>query len=299
MRVTMNSLYDRINTDLSRLVENQAKTNAAISSGKIYRRPSDAPVNLTHALGYRSELSDTKQFSRNIVFGQGWVQATETAMRQVQDRLQRAKELAVEGANDTLTDADRRAIADEVNVILEEVVSIANTSIGGRYILAGSRTKGYENGETPFMLNSKDGTVTYNGNSEDFSIDIGTGQTQKINLDGKTALMESGTFEALDMLQDALNANSQHSVETAIADLNVSIEYISRQTAKLGAMGNTLEKKDELTTTLSLTIEERLSDVEDTDIIRAISDLKTLDAGYQAALAAASKVMKMSLADFV
>ncbi len=294
----MNSLYDRINTDLSRLVENQAKTNASISSGKIYRRPSDAPVNLTHALGYRSELSDTKQFSRNIVFGQGWVQATETAMRQVQDRLARAHELAVEGANDTLNATDRRAIADEVKVILEEVVSIANTSIGGRYILAGSRTKGYDNGETPFMLD-KEGQVTYNGNEEDFSIDIGTGQTQKINLDGKTALVQSGAFEALDMLQDALNANSQHSIETAIEDLSVSMEYVTRQTAKLGAMGNTLEKKEELSTSLSLTIEERLSDVEDTDIIRAISDLKTLDAGYQAALAAASKVMKMSLADFV
>ncbi len=298
MRVTMNSLYDRINTDLTRLVENQAKTNASISSGKIYRRPSDAPVNLTHALGYRSELSDTKQFSRNIVFGQGWVQATETAMRQVQDRLARAHELAVEGANDTLNATDRRAIADEIKVILEEVVSIANTSIGGRYILAGSRTKGYDNGETPFMLD-KEGQVTYNGNEEDFSIDIGTGQTQKINLDGKTALVQSGAFEALDMLQDALNANSQHSIETAIEDLNVSMEYVTRQTAKLGAMGNTLEKKEELSTSLSLTIEERLSDVEDTDIIRAISDLKTLDAGYQAALAAASKVMKMSLADFV
>ena len=298
MRVTMNSLYDRINTDLSRLVENQAKTNAAISSGKIYRRPSDAPVNLTHALGYRSDLSDTKQFSRNIVFGQGWVQATETAMRQVQDRLTRAHELAIEGANDTLNATDRRAIADEVKVILEEVVSIANTSIGGRYILAGSRTKGYANGETPFMLD-RDGKVTYNGNEEDFSIDTGTGQTQKINLDGKTALVQSGAFEALDMLQDALNANSQHSIETAIGDLQLSMNHVSQQTAKLGAMGNTLDKKEELSTSLSLTIEERLSDVEDTDIIRAISDLKTLDAGYQAALAAASKVMKMSLADFV
>ena len=298
MRVTMNSLYDRINTDLSRLVENQAKTNAAISSGKIYRRPSDAPVNLTHALGYRSDLSDTKQFSRNIVFGQGWVQATETAMRQVQDRLTRAHELAIEGANDTLNATDRRAIADEVKVILEEVVSIANTSIGGRYILAGSRTKGYANGETPFMLD-REGKVTYNGNEEDFSIDIGTGQTQKINLDGKTALVQSGAFEALDMLQDALNANSQHSIETAIGDLQISMNHVSQQTAKLGAMGNTLDKKEELSTSLSLTIEERLSDVEDTDIIRAISDLKTLDAGYQAALAAASKVMKMSLADFV
>ncbi len=298
MRVTMNSLYDRINTDLSRLVENQAKTNAAISSGKIYRRPSDAPVELTHALEYRSELSDTNQYERNIVFGQGWVQATETTIRQIHDRLLRARELAVQGANDTLSSGDRRAIAAEIEVIQEEVVSLANTSVGGRHLFAGSRTKGYDNGEAPFLID-KYGNVTYHGNEDDFSIDIGPGRSQKINLDGKSALIQSGMFEALDMLHDALNANSQHSIETAIGDLEVSMDHVSDQTSKLGAMGNTLENMETVSTSLSLTIEERLSDVQDTDIIRAISDLKTLDAGYQAALAAASKVMKMSLADFV
>ena len=298
MRVTMNSLYDRINTDLSRLVENQAKTNAAISSGKIYRRPSDAPVELTHALEYRSELSDTNQYERNIVFGQGWVQATETTIRQIHDRLLRARELAVQGANDTLSSGDRRAIAAEIEVIQEEVVSLANTSVGGRHLFAGSRTKGYDNGEAPFLMD-KYGNVTYHGNEDDFSIDIGPGRSQKINLDGKSALIQSGMFEALDMLHDALNANSQHSIETAIGDLEVSMDHVSDQTSKLGAMGNTLENMETVSTSLSLTIEERLSDVQDTDIIRAISDLKTLDAGYQAALAAASKVMKMSLADFV
>ncbi len=298
MRVTMNSLYDQINTDLSRLVENQAKTNSSISSGKIYRRPSDAPVELTHALGYRSQIADTKQYERNIVFGQGWVQATETTMRQIQDRLARAKELAVEGANDTLNASNRKAIAAEVNVILDEVVSLSNTSIGGRYILAGTRTDGYDNGEEPFMMD-KYGRVTYHGNEEDLAVDIGKGQTQKINLDGRSALVQSGLFDALDMLQDALNANSQHSIETSIAKLDISITHVSEQTALLGAMGNTLDNKEDIATSLSLTLEERLSDVEDTDIIRAISDLKTLDAGYQAALSAASKVMKMSLADFV
>ncbi len=298
MRVTMNSLYDRINTDLSRLVENQARTNAAISSGKIYRRPSDAPVELTHALEYRSELSDTNQYERNIVFGQGWVQATETTIRQIHDRLLRARELAVEGANDTLTAGDRRAISEEIKVIQEEVVTLANTSVGGRHLFAGSRTKGYGNGEAPFIMD-KYGNVTYHGNEDDFSIDIGPGRSQKINLDGKSALVQSGMFEALDMLHDALDANSQHSIETAMGDLEVSMDHISDQTSRLGAMGNTLENMETVSTAFSLTIEERLSDVQDTDIIRAISDLKTLDAGYQAALAAASKVMKMSLVDFV
>ena len=298
MRVTMNSLYDQINTDLSRLVEQQAKTNASISSGKIYRRPSDAPVELTHALGFRSSLSDTKQFERNITFGQGWVEVTETTMRQILDRLIRAKELAVQGANDTLNASDRRAIADEVHMILEEVVSLGNTSIGDRYILAGTRTKGYPPGEMPFMMD-RNGRVSYHGNSEDFNIDIGTGLQQKINLDGQSALMQSGLFDALDLLEDSLNANSQHSIETSIQRIDDSIAHVSEQVSMLGAMGNTLDNKKDIASSLTLTNQERLSDIEDTDILKAISDLKTQETGYQAALASASKVMNMSLVDFI
>ncbi len=298
MRVTMNSLYDQINTDLSRLVEQQARTNASIASGKIYRRPSDAPVELTHALGFRSNLSDTKQYERNIAFGQGWVEITETTMRQIQDRLIRAKELAVQGANDTLNASDRKAIADEVHMILEEVVSLGNTSMGDRYILAGTRTKGYPPGERPFMMD-RQGRVSYHGNTEDFNIDIGTGLRQKINLDGQSALMRSGLFDALDLLEDSLNANSQHSIESSLKRIDSSIAHISEQISMLGAMGNTLDNKKDIASSLTLTNRERLSDIEDTDILKAISDLKTQETGYQAALASASKVMNMSLVDFI
>ncbi len=194
MRVTMNTLYDQINTDLSRLVEKQAKTNSSISSGKIYRMPSDAPVKLTHALEVRSTLSETDQYKRNISYGKGWTKATETALRQIVDRLGRAKELAVEGANDIQNSDDRRAIASEVKAIREEVVALANTKMGNRYVLAGSKTTGYQPGQHPFSLD-RDGHVIYLGNQEDFSVDVASGQRLKINIDGQTALIQSGIFE--------------------------------------------------------------------------------------------------------
>ncbi len=298
MRVTMTTMYERIKTDLSRLTERLDRTNASISSGKIYQSPSDAPVKLTHALGLRDNLADADQFKRNITYGQGWVKATENVLIGVEDRLQRAKELAIEGANDTLNKENRRAIAQEVKNILEEVVSLGNTKLGNRYILAGSKTGGYEKGQAPFVMDKK-GNVAYNGNQKDIRLDVAPGIQQKINLEGKSTLMDSGTFQALKDLYDSLMANSQPNIENAIKKLDDSMTYISNQTARIGAMANSLDVKEDVMDSQKIINTEILSGVEDTDLIEAINNLNATETAYKAALGAASKVMKVTLADYV
>ncbi len=298
MRITMKTIYDQINTDLNRLTTNLAKTNASISSGKIYHSPSDAPIALTRALGLRSSIKETDQYQDNIRYGQGWVAATENAIDQVQDRLLRAKTLAIQGANDSQNADSREAIAKEVKRLLEDVVALGNTQLGGRYVLAGSRTKGYGPGEAPFVLN-QDNTVTYNGNREDISLTVAGGVKQKINLDGHTALVKSGVFSALKDLYDSLMSNSQPDIEVAIAEVDKSLEYVGQQLSELGAQANSLDNKRDMAESLSFVNTERLSDTEDTDIVEAIADLKTYETSYQAALAAASKVMQQSLVDYI
>ena len=297
MRITMSTIYDQINTDLNRLTEKMAKTNASISSGKIYRRP-DGPVALTHALSVRVALSETKQCERNITYGQAWVTATESALTQVEDRLMRAKTLAVQGANDSQNDQSRKAIAVEIKTLLDEIVALGNTKLAGRYVFAGTKTRGYEPGEAPFVL-ERDGSVNYLGNREDLVINVASGLQQKINLDGHTALVQSKAFETLDLLYDSLMANSRADVEVALADVDKSIEYLSLQVSQLGAQANTLFNKADMVNTLTLTNQERLSDIEDTDIVRAITDLKTQETSYQASLASASRVMGLSLVNYL
>ncbi len=298
MRITMNSMYNQINTDLSRLVEKQAETNASISSGKIYRRPSDEPVALTHALNVRDSISETDQFQRNIKYGQGWVRATESAMTQIQDRIMKAKSLAVEAANDSQNAQSRDAIASEIEAIQKEIVALGNTKMGNRYVFGGTRTRDYGDGEAPFVLNG-DGSVTYNGNREDLEISVASGIRQKINLDGHTAMVQSGVFEALDLLRDSLRSNSQQDIETALGDIDQSLDYVNQQVSQLGALANSMDTKDQMAQSLNLTNKERLSDIEDTDIIEAVNNLKAQETSYQAALASASKVMNLSLVDYI
>ena len=300
MRVTMNTMYSQINMDLSRLTERLAGLTDKISSGKQYQVPSDAPVKLTHALGLRDSVADTEQYKRDISYGTGWVAATENVMTHVTDRLTRAKELAIEAANDTQNAGTRKAIAQEIKAILEETVSLGNTRLGDRYIMAGTRTTGYssQGDPAPFEIDS-DLNVSYHGNQEDITLDVSSGRKQKINLDGKSSLMDSGAFKALKDLYDSLMANSQPNIENALGKLDQSINYVSDKTAELGAMANSLEDKDDMADSMGLINKKVLSDLEDTDMIDAINSLNATQTAYQAALGAASKVMQVTLADYL
>ncbi len=298
MRVTMNTMYERIKNDLFRLTEKLDKYNAQISSGKIYQTPSDAPVKLTHALGIRNTISDLDQYKRNITYAKGWLSVTENVMISIEDRLQRAKELALQGANDTQNGDTRRAIATEVKTILEEVVSLGNTKFGKRFVFAGTKTQGFKEDEMPFQMDNS-GNVTYHGNTEDIELNISPGNKQKINLDGKTSIMDSNTFKALKDLYDSLMANSQPNIENAIEKLDKSLIYVSNQVAQLGAMANSIDVKEELNETSHIANKEILSNIEDADMIEAITTLNATQTAYQAALGAASKVMKVTLADYL
>ena len=298
MRITMNTIYNQINTDLGRLTDSMAKTNRSISSGKIYSTLSDSPVALTEALGIRDTIGNTNQYKNNITYAQGWTTATDTAMSQIQDGLMRAKTLAVQGANDSQSADSRKAIAAEVKSIINEVVALGNTKMGDRYVFGGTKTTGYAAGEAPFVLQA-DGTVRYNGNQQDIAIQAASGLKQKINLDGHTALVEGGVFDSLNALYNSLMSNNQPDINASIASVDKASGYVSQQSSVIGSMSNALTSQASMADTLVLTETDRLSSVEDTDIVRAVTDLTTQQTSYQAALGAAAKVMNVSLADYL
>ena len=298
MRVTMRTLYNQIKTDIGNITDQMNLTTSKLSSGKIYRRPSDAPVALTHALTLRSQLSTTSQVKRNIVYARGWQQATENVLQKVEERLRRAKSLAIQGANDSQNIETRQAIAREVKGILEELVTLGNTRFGGRYIFGGTRTDGYDKGEAPFV-ETQDGSVDYLGNRQSIEVNVADGVKVTINLDGDEVFVQGGAFEGLKKLYDSLMNNSRDDIDASIGDIDQALKHINREISKIGAMANSLESYSDVADSMELTDTERLSEVEDTDMVRAASDLSMLQTSYQASLAAAAKVMQLSLAEFV
>lgn len=298
MRITMNNIYGSIISNLDKLADDMRTLNETISSGRKYTTLSDDPVSLISALGIRSIIDETKQYERNVTYGISWTDSAEIALRQTDEIQSRAREIAVQMASATQSAATRASAAVEVGHLIEQTVALGNSQVAGEYIFSGQKTN-----ISPFTYDSVAGTVTYNGDENDIDIRVGRNNSATINKNGKDAFMggneTSNLFTYLIDLKEALEGNDVSGIQDSLGRLSDAADYINEKIADFGAKRNKLDMKKYIYAELRLSNTERLSDIEDTDLAEAILNLKTKEVAYQAALTAASKVMQLSLVDFM
>ncbi len=184
MRVANKTIYDLITFRLGNVTEELQKANEVVATGKRINSLSDDPVGLTQALNIKSSLSNIDQLHRNINVGKTWLTVTESALSQVQNLISDTKVLCVQMANATMGADERRSAAEIVQNTLEEMVSLANTDVGGRYVFAGSKT------DAAAFSRGGDNTVTYNGDNNPFTVKMGRNSTVKIGQDGEDVFWE-------------------------------------------------------------------------------------------------------------
>jgi flagellar hook-associated protein 3 FlgL len=108
----------------------------------------DDPIAASHATRYQSKLVRLQRYSRNIDDVKASLSDAEVKVQDTVDRLQRIRELAVQGANGVYTKEDMAAMGKEVDELLEELVSIGNSRNG----LGNAIFGGFESKNEPFRV---------------------------------------------------------------------------------------------------------------------------------------------------
>lgn len=297
MRVTNTIIYDTIKLRLGHITEELNKANTIVATGKRILKLSDDPVGLTQGLSVKSTVSSIEQMGRNITLGKSWLAASETAMSQVQDVITEAKVLCVQMANATVSAAERRSAAETVQNMLEEIVSLANTEVNGRYMFAG-----FETDTAPFSLES-DNSVTYHGDNNAFTVKIGKDATVQVGSDGQAVFGTLGQpddiFRVFNDLKTALESDDISGIQAGMSDLDSRFDHVASKISDIGSKMVRMDMRENILQDLNITNTERLSRIEDADITQAILDLSAKELAYQAALSSASKVLQMSLLDYM
>jgi len=165
MRITMQSIHYNILTNLNKITTDMNRINNQISSGKQMSTISDNPVNLVTALGLRSNLTQITSYQDNLKFGDKSITAAENALTQMKDLALRAKTLAIQQVNASVTPENRASAAEEVRNLWEQSILLANSEVNGKYVFGGYRTTGYTDAEpAPFIADLVDG-YRINGNA--------------------------------------------------------------------------------------------------------------------------------------
>jgi flagellar hook-associated protein 3 FlgL len=302
-RITNNMISRSVLADLNEVASRQAATRRQMSSGKAITRASDDPYAAGRAMALRNELGGIRQHSRNVEEAQGWMTVTDTALSHIGDMAQRARELVIKGASDTLPDTSREAIAAEIDQLIAGMKQEANATYDGRYVLSGSRTNvpPYDSRVLPPPAAPND---TYGGDSVKQQREIGPSVRMDVNTTGDRVLGGTpGDGKMLDILRNVaahLRSGDTVSLGTQdLKDLTGQIENLLGIRAEVGAGVNRLETAAARLDQTEESATALLSETEDADMAKTLVDYSTQQAVYRSALNAGSRIVQSSLLDFL
>lgn len=106
-------------------------------------------------------------------------------------------------------------------------------------------------------------------------------------------------FNTLLDLKQSLSDNDAHGIERSIGRLETNYDNITSEIVDNGMKVRRLEVRETITTEVKFSFTERRSTIEDADMIKALLDLENMKTAYQASLSSTSKVINISLVDYL
>ncbi len=111
--------------------------------------------------------------------------------------------------------------------------------------------------------------------------------------------VEWGVFNSLIDLKQYLSENDTDGIERSIGRLETNFDNMTSRIVDIGMKYSRLEVREKITSQVSLSLTERRSMIEDADIVESIMKLQSIETAYQAALASTSKILNISLVDYL
>ncbi|WP_305072171.1 flagellin [Pseudarthrobacter sp. BIM B-2242] len=246
MAINNNLMANNAYRNLSQTQDSVSKSMEKLSSGLRINRAADDAAGLSISEGLKSQVSGSAVAARNAQDGISVIQSTEGALTEVHSILQRQRDLAVQGANDTNNAASRDAIKKEGDALGKELARLTeSTNFNGIELLKGAA------GNAGGTLNIQVGT----GGTANDTITVTLG-----DVDAAVGTLAGAAGAAgFDVTDNATAQTTINTIDTAIA-------AVSAQRADLGATQNRLEHATKTLQVSGENLQAAQSRIADTDM---------------------------------
>jgi len=263
-----------------------AKINAQISTGKKILKLSDEPWVTSELHQLRRGIQDQEQYANASNRSLSLLTTVEYALTAAMDLTDRAKTRAIQLGSDTYSAEDRNAAAQEILFMKEHLLDIANTEFNGRFVFSGQAY----NGE------AYDSAFTYAGSSSSSEIDISATRAIEVGYVGSDVFQGTvDLFQSLDDFVTALSTDDGESIRDLIDEFDAGLNQLDLIRTEVGT--NTKRALDmlDLTQTLQMELQGRLSSVEDVDLAEALTSFSLMQTQYDINLQLTSKTRTINL----
>ncbi|WP_026694347.1 flagellar hook-associated protein FlgL [Peribacillus kribbensis] len=293
MRVTQNMLANSSLKHISESYRRLDKYSDQLSTGKKITRPSDDPVVAMKGMFYRTNLTEVNQYQRNLSELSLWMDNSDSSLDQANSSLQRMRELLLQAKNGTNTADERTAIATEMDQLKQDLASVANTKVGDKYIFNGTDID-----NPPVSIDSSTGQVTVKTNNNDFNVEVGPNVKLRANIHPGN-IFSAAMFSDIENIISDLKSDNITNLDASLTKLDTHLDNLSAERSDLGARSNRLDMISSRLDSQEVFANQVISDNEDADIEKVITDLKTQESVHRAALSVGAQIIQPTLMDFL
>jgi flagellin len=230
---------------------------ARLSTGKRINSASDDAAGVAISSRLSAEIRGTDQAIRNSLDGQALIDTAEGAHKEIENILQRMREVAVQSANDTNNGQDRANLQAEMEAMVTEIDRIAGTTTW-----AGANLMDASAGTTfSFQVGSATGAQNQiavsisSMNATGLGVGDGTASVVKVN----------------DTVAD--DGSGDVNARTGIDLIDTAIKTVNIQRSQLGAVSNRLNHTVNNLTNISSNLSAAKGGIEDADFALETTNL--------------------------
>lgn len=293
--MTTNQILGEINQSQNAL----AQTEEELSTGKTINTPSDNPYGAALAVQLNGQLSQLNDYNGNIVDGQAWTQTATTALGSIQSEVQRAQELVIQAGNGNVSASQRADIGAEINQIVSDIKSTANTQYNGQYVFSGTST------QTPPYDSS--GAYLSGGAYAAVTRQIGPASQATVSVNISQALGSdisstgNGLLSQLSQIASDLTSNTNTGAlnTTDLSELQSGLDSLSTLQTQLGSATDQMSMASSTISDMQTSVNSDLSNDEDANMATTMTTYSNEEAAFTAALKAGASIVQTSLMDFL
>jgi flagellar hook-associated protein 3 FlgL len=314
LRITLQTLANDAVADTRKQNDLLARLQEQASTGKQLTAPSDDPARAAAIESSTIEDNRLGSYLSNIATVRGTLDSGVSALQQASDLLLTARSLAVEAGQSSSDPSAREAEASQIDSLLGQLTSLANTQVNGDYVFSGTATR-----TQPFVVTATDGAgrptqISYQGSVDQSETITGPGQAVNPYVAGNDAFGNGsgaeppGTpniFQTLMSIRDTLrdpgvsDAQSAQTISAKIADLDQAHNRMLRVMGSQSAMLQGLDGLESHLQDLQLTTKKVESSLGDADLSETIVRLQQQNLQVQLSYEGITRLFNQSLLDFL
>jgi flagellar hook-associated protein 3 FlgL len=290
---------------VANLNQQLTKTDQELSSGYQIQDASNSPAQTPALVELGSQLATVQNYQTNLTRVQAEAQGADQALGSAITSIDSALTLGAEGANSSNSAATDQTLAGQIQSIQQQVVSLANTTVAGRYIFGGSADQ-----TAPYQYDAASATgvdqLTTSSAGEVFVNPQGqpvyqplTAQQIFAPVDDNGNPVAGNTFAALQSLETALTNDDQAGIAAAVTSLQSASDYLGQQQAYYGTAEQRITSEQNNSASQSTALQAQISGIRDTNVTQAASDLTEESTAQTAAYSAEAEISPKSLFDYL